>query len=132
MERTRRAQSRRTPPSGSQTKVRALVRTVLADAAGFYQFPGLVSGTYSIEAEVSGLKKYRNAGVILRLDEHFRADIIMEVGQVTESVEVSAGGAHRHTVVQHCGMDGAKARPCFQNAGLNHRARPGSVPAWIA
>jgi hypothetical protein len=35
------------------------VRTVLANAAGFYQFPGLVSGTYSIEAEVSGFKKYR-------------------------------------------------------------------------
>src|SRR5262249_27701840 len=69
------------------------VRTVLADAAGFYQFLGLVSGTYAIEAEVPGFKKYRNAGVRLRLDENVRADIFMEVGQVTESVEVSAQAA---------------------------------------
>src|SRR5262245_13467017 len=68
-------------------------RNAVSDNAGFYQVLGLVSGTYTIETEISGFKKFRNAGVILRLDENVRADIIMEVGQVTESVEVSAQAA---------------------------------------
>lgn len=68
-------------------------RNTLSDAAGFYQVLGLVSGTYTIEAEVSGFKKFRNAGVVLRVDENVRADISLDVGQVTESVEVSAQAA---------------------------------------
>lgn len=66
------------------------VRTAASDEAGFYQVLGMVSGIYMIEAEVSGFKKYRNAGVILRVDENVRADVALEVGQVTEAVEVSA------------------------------------------
>jgi hypothetical protein len=69
------------------------VRTAVSDAEGFYQVLGLVSGTYAIETEVPGFKKYRNAGVTLRLDENVRADIPLEVGQVTEAVEVSAQAA---------------------------------------
>lgn len=69
------------------------VRTAVSDAEGFYQVLGLVSGSYTIEAEVSGFKKYRNAGVTLRLDENVRADISLEIGQVSEAVEVSAQAA---------------------------------------
>jgi hypothetical protein len=68
-------------------------RSAMSDDAGFYQVLGLISGTYTIEAEVSGFKKFRNAGVVLRVDENVRADIPLEVGQVTEAVEVSAQAA---------------------------------------
>src|SRR5262245_2861346 len=66
------------------------VRNTTSDAAGSYQILALVSGNYTIEAEVPGFKKYRNAGVVLRVDENVRADMALEIGQVTESVEVSA------------------------------------------
>ena len=66
------------------------VRTASSDASGFYQVLGLVSGAYTIEAEVAGFKRYRNTGVVLRVDENVRADITLEIGQVTESIDVTA------------------------------------------
>jgi hypothetical protein len=65
-------------------------RSGVSDATGAYQFLGLVSGTYTIEAEVQGFKRYRNTGVILEVDENVRADVSLEVGAVTESVSVTA------------------------------------------
>jgi hypothetical protein len=69
------------------------VRTANSDAAGFYQVLGLGSGTYTIEAEVAGFKKYRNAGVTLLVDQNVRSDVTLEVGQVSEVVEVAAQAA---------------------------------------
>ena len=69
------------------------VRSTTSDSAGFYQVLGLVSGTYTIEAEVAGFKKYRNAGVVLRVDENIRADVALEVGQLADAVEVTAQAA---------------------------------------
>lgn len=65
-------------------------RTAISDASGFYQVLGLVSGSYTIEAEVGGFKRYRNTGVRLQVDDNVRADLVLELGQVTESIEVSA------------------------------------------
>ncbi|MEX2262942.1 MAG: TonB-dependent receptor [Bryobacteraceae bacterium] len=66
------------------------VRQTVTDAAGFYQVLALVSGTYTIDAESPGFKRYRNTGVVLRVDENVRADINLQIGEVTESVEVTA------------------------------------------
>ncbi len=68
-------------------------RDAASDPSGFYQVLGLVSGAYTIEAEVAGFKKFRNAGVVLRVDENVRADITLEVGQVAESIEVTGQAA---------------------------------------
>ena len=61
-----------------------------SDSTGFYQILGLVSGSYTIEAEVKGFKKFRNTGVVLRVDDNVRSDITLEIGQVTERIEVAA------------------------------------------
>jgi hypothetical protein len=66
------------------------VRNATSDTTGNYQFLGLVSGSYVIEAEVSGFKRFRNTGVILEVDSNVRADVTLEVGAVTESVSVTA------------------------------------------
>jgi hypothetical protein len=68
-------------------------RNTSSDGGGFYQVLGLLSGAYTIEAEAAGFKKFRNAGVVLRVDENVRSDISLEIGQVTESIEVSAQAA---------------------------------------
>ena len=47
-------------------------------------------GTYTLEAEIAGFKRYKNVGVVLRVDENVRTDIQMEVGALTESIEVTA------------------------------------------
>ena len=65
-------------------------RSGTSDNTGNYQFLGLISGSYVIEAEVAGFKRFRNTGVILEVDANVRADLTLEVGAVTESVSVTA------------------------------------------
>ena len=59
-------------------------RSVQSDESGFYQAVGLISGVYTVEAEATGFKRYRSAGVTLHVDENVRLDIKLEVGQVSD------------------------------------------------
>jgi hypothetical protein len=68
-------------------------RSATSDASGFYQVLALVSGVYTIEAEAQGFKKFRNTGVALTVDENVRADVALEIGQMTEAIEVTAQAA---------------------------------------
>jgi len=62
----------------------ALVTT----SAGEYNAPGLVPGTYRIEVSADGFKKSVRDRVTLTAASTLRADVRLEVGQVSESVEV--------------------------------------------
>ena len=68
-------------------------RSATSDDSGFYQVLALVSGVYTIEAEAQGFKKFRNTGVALTVDDNVRADVTLEIGQMTESIEVTAQAA---------------------------------------
>ncbi|MEK7405252.1 MAG: carboxypeptidase-like regulatory domain-containing protein [Acidobacteriota bacterium] len=57
-------------------------------AEGFYTAPGLPVGKYSVTAELAGFKKAVRAGVTLEVDQRARVDFTLELGAVTESVEV--------------------------------------------
>src|SRR5262245_64157053 len=50
-------------------------RATTTDSEGSYQIPALLPGSYKVEAEASGFKKYQRAGVILRVNESARVDI---------------------------------------------------------
>src|SRR5262245_59859221 len=65
-------------------------RSVTSNESGFYQVLALVSGVYTIEAEAQGFKKFRNTGVVMTVDENVRADVALEIGQMTEAIEVTA------------------------------------------
>lgn len=56
---------------------------------GNYYIPNLSPGTYRLTVEASGFKRYVHEGIILRTSEQPRIDIQLEVGAVTESVNVS-------------------------------------------
>jgi len=64
--------------------------TVLTDANGEYQFPQLAPATYSLVAESSGFKKANVASVLVQVDQVTRLDLALEVGSLTESVQVEA------------------------------------------
>ena len=66
------------------------VRSTESDASGSYQILALVSGIYTIEGEATGFKRYRNTGVVVRVDENVRSDMNLELGQMTEAIEVTA------------------------------------------
>ncbi len=64
--------------------------TSTTDDGGSFIFPLLpVTGTYSISTEVAGFKKFIQPGIILRINANARVDIKLQVGQLSQSVEVT-------------------------------------------
>lgn len=61
--------------------------------AGNYNVPQLPPDTYTVQAECSGFKKAVQENVLVQVAEVVGLDLKMEVGQVTESVTVSASAA---------------------------------------
>ncbi len=58
--------------------------------AGNYVLPFLLPGTYSVTTEVAGFRKFERKNIQVRVNENVGLDITMTVGDVAESVEVSA------------------------------------------
>jgi hypothetical protein len=63
-------------------------RSIPSDASGSYLIRSLPVGEYRIEAEAQGFKKFEHAGIVLDVNRNARVDIKLEVGQVTEKLEV--------------------------------------------
>jgi hypothetical protein len=70
-----------------------LSRTATTNEAGLYTFPSLVPGPYRVRVEAKGFKSETRTGVELQVQQTARIDFRLEVGQVSESVEVSANAA---------------------------------------
>ncbi len=69
-----------TGPQGSKTAV--------TDTDGRYQVPYLVPGSYSVKAELQGFKTVQQSDVLLRLSQTADVPMTMQVGGVTETVDV--------------------------------------------
>ncbi len=65
-------------------------RSTVTNESGNFSLPSLQIGTYRVEAELPGFKKEIRNGVTLQVDQRARIDFTMVVGQVTESLEVTA------------------------------------------
>jgi hypothetical protein len=76
------------------TGVKTAVRT---DAKGFYSLPTLAIGTYDLEITQSGFKTYRKTGLVIDANAALRADANLEVGAISEKVEVSTDSVHVET-----------------------------------
>jgi len=61
-----------------------------SDESGGFSAPFLVPGSYSIAVEKEGFKKGVQTGLLLEVDQKARADFQLAVGNVTETVEVTA------------------------------------------
>lgn len=64
--------------------------TANTDSLGNYTFNLLQPGTYTVEAEISGFKKFVRQGIGLEMTRQLRIDISLEPGAVTETVNVAA------------------------------------------
>ncbi|MBI3681256.1 MAG: TonB-dependent receptor [Acidobacteria bacterium] len=77
---------------GAKINVRNVATGVLTEAAsnesGNYLFPFLVPGGYDLTCELQGFKKLVRAGVALETGSTHTLDLKLEVGAVTETVEV--------------------------------------------
>lgn len=66
------------------------VRTVTSDSSGSYTVSQLPVGTYTVTIEGAGFRKYVANDVILHVGDHRTLDAILQVGQVSQEVTVSA------------------------------------------
>lgn len=64
-------------------------RAVTSDANGNYRLDFLQPGNYRIQAELSGFRKMEIPQVTINVNQIHRADVRMEIGEVTEEVVVT-------------------------------------------
>src|SRR5689334_21805031 len=63
---------------------------VTSNARGAYTFPNVAPGTYSLRIELSGFKSARIPEITVGVNQVIQQDVLLSIGQVTESVEVRA------------------------------------------
>ena len=67
-----------------------VAKTVNTDDAGFYTLPNLIPGKYEVTASASGFKTTLQKDVTLTVGAQQGLDLKLEVGEVTQQVEVNA------------------------------------------
>jgi hypothetical protein len=65
------------------------IHQLQTDSAGLYTAGNLTPGSYTVEIEAPGFTKHVNKGFVVQVGQTARLDVSMEVGAVTQSVEVT-------------------------------------------
>lgn len=65
-------------------------QTTKSNELGIYRFSNLQPGSYTVEAEQTGFKRFVRDGITLQVADDLTLDIAMELGEVSEAVTVSA------------------------------------------
>ena len=63
--------------------------SVTTNAVGEYVFVQIPPGNYALSAEARGFKKYHQGGLILQVAQIAELNLALELGAVTETVEVT-------------------------------------------
>lgn len=107
--------------------------TAATSADGGYRFVNLVPGTYSAVVEKPGFKRMTRDGITIEVAAVARLDIAMELGDVTQSIEVSAAAPLLQT--ENASLSQVVAPRSVQELPLNGRnvlnlvsLSPGVVP----
>jgi hypothetical protein len=84
-----------------------------ATTLGTFNIRSLPVGTYNLAVEVAGFKKYEATEIRTQVNETARVDVVLEIGQVAESIEVLANvvnvdteGATLKTVIDQRRVEG--------------------------
>ncbi len=82
------------------TNARASSKT---DASGDYLLLQLKPGSYTVEVEAAGFKKYIQSGIVLELQQQARLDVSLAIGQLAETVTVRADASRLETTTSTIG-----------------------------
>jgi len=74
-----------------------------ADARGFYSFPGLPIGRYTLEIESGTFRSYRRTGIVLNVNSALTIDVVLELGKRTDVVTVADSPLHVDTTSTQMG-----------------------------
>ena len=72
---------------------RAVTHPGSTDGDGRYTIPNLPVGPYRLEVAVNGFKTFVQSGIILQVGDSPTLDVKMQVGSVSENIEVTAAAA---------------------------------------
>jgi hypothetical protein len=67
----------------------AISREAVTNEQGQYNFSAVTPGTYTVKAALQGFKTYENKGIRIGTQMFITLDIVLEVGQIEESVTVT-------------------------------------------
>src|SRR5207244_2253439 len=65
-------------------------RTTVTNETGTYVLPNLSLGAYKLEAVLPGFRSFLQTGIVLQVNSNPAINIVLQVGQVSEQVEVQA------------------------------------------
>ncbi len=65
-------------------------RMTITNETGYYILPNLPLGPYRVEASLPGFRSFVQTGIVLQVNSNPTLNIVLQVGQVTEQVEVQA------------------------------------------
>src|SRR5213594_322885 len=68
-------------------------RSTITNETGSYVLPNLMLGPYRLEAALPGFRTHVQTGVVLQVGSSPVVNAVLEVGQVSETVEVQANAA---------------------------------------
>ena len=70
---------------------KAVAHNTASNADGNYVLPGLPVGPYKLEVIKTGFKTYVQDGLVLQVNDRITINAALQVGEVTETVEVTGG-----------------------------------------
>ncbi len=74
------------------------IRTAVANDTGSFNFSAVQPGTYTLKVSHAGFKAYEQSGVVVSANERVAlGDVVLQIGEVTETVSVTATAAQVQT-----------------------------------
>jgi hypothetical protein len=68
-------------------------RSTVSNETGNYVLASLPLGPYVLEATLPGFKSYMQTGLVLQVNDSPTINVVLQIGQVSEQIEVQANGA---------------------------------------
>ena len=68
-------------------------RTAVTDGNGFFALPNLPLGSHGLQATLPGFRTYEQTGIVLQVNSNPVINVVLELGAVSETLEVRANAA---------------------------------------
>ncbi len=107
---------------------------LVTNTSGYFEAPLLNAGTYEVRVELQGFKTYNQTGISLAVGQTLSLRVTLDVGQMSEMVNVVAEAPMLDTTTVSSGMNFdrrmVEGLPMFSNMPIMlSRFTPGVVPA---